>query len=251
MKLGNTPAVMNPNDPTLSVDFPAGNYPTGSTVTVNVNLGTSAVPANNIYGIAFTVNYPVNAFDANAVSVDYSNSWLGTYGTSTAAISKNFPGNGAIDIAMTRINQTNISGNGTICQLSVITIDNVSGKMLQLPTEYITVSNVTLIDKDGNIINVNTQNDSVTINTTTGIDVVEKISTITVFPNPATEVFSVKSNELIRELVITDLSGREILKTNPSATAVQVNTGNFEKGIYIVKVKGDNGTISRIVEVIK
>ena len=251
MKLGNTQTAMNPNDPTLAVDFPAGNYPTGSTVTISVNLGTSAVPANNIYGIAFTVNYPLNAFDGNTLGVDFSNCFIGTVGTNATAISKNFPVQGAVDIAVSRINQTNISGYGTVCELSIITIDNVSGKLLSLPTEYITLSNVTLIDSLGNLLNVNTQQDSVTINSTVGITEQIKLNTVSVYPNPAGSNFNVGSDEMISELIITDLSGREIMKSNPAATSSVISTENFEKGIYIVKVKTETSITSKIVEIVK
>lgn len=240
-----------PGSPDLVIDFPSGNYAPGTPVTVPVTLGSSTVPATDAYGIAFTVNYPVNAFDAANVNVSFNNSWLGTVGTDAVAIRKNHSSSGSIDIAISRNDQVNLTGFGTICELGFITIDNVSGKMTSQGLEYITFSNVRLIDKDGYEIGVNAIRDSITINGPTGITVPEKSSTIKIYPNPAKDHVIISGGENIEEIQVVSIFGQVVIHSLPNTDSARIETMNIESGLYIVKIRTRNGTSTRRIEVIK
>jgi len=69
------------------------------------------------------------------------------------------------------------------------------------------------------------------------------ISTITLAPNPASESFTVTSSELIEELVISDVSGKIIQTVTPtvSANQLEVNVSAIPRGIYFIRVSGNNG----------
>ncbi|MBC7865448.1 MAG: T9SS type A sorting domain-containing protein [Bacteroidia bacterium] len=238
-------------DPTLTVNFPTGAYPMGSPVTIPISLGSSSVPATNFYGIAFTVNYPTNAFDGNSMDVDFTNSFMGMVGTNTVEIHKNFAANGSIDVAVSLTNHINMTGFGNVCELNAITIDNVSGKMNTTITEYITISNVTFIDKDGNPIAINTQKDSITINTAAGLNESKDQSSLKLYPNPAKEMINLVSIVTIEEVQIMDLTGRIVLKAKPGTTTTQLTTENLERGFYIARIKTAKGVEDRRIEVQK
>jgi hypothetical protein len=251
LKMSTQPTTFfNPNDPTLTIDFPAGNFSVGTPVSIPVSLGTSTVPANNVYGIAFTVNYPSSAVDPNSINVNFAGSWLGTVGTSAVAIEKNFSGTSSVDIAISRNDQTNVSGFGQVCAVDAITIDNVSGKMLTA-NEYITLSNVRLIDKDGNAIAVNVQKDSLTVNGPNGINSVAKPALISVYPNPAKEILNISSAITIEGIMITDISGRVVQNLPGGASFVQVKTNELEAGVYFVKIRTARGTECKTIEISK
>ena len=68
---------------------------------------------------------------------------------------------------------------------------------------------------------------------------------VTLFPNPAQQFFTVsfKQNSYINtEIVLADITGRIIQKTNILSPLTTINLQNTEKGIYIVQVK-ENGII--------
>lgn len=60
-------------------------------------------------------------------------------------------------------------------------------------------------------------------------------------PNPANELFTVKSSETIRSIVVTDISGKTVLIQHCSSRSQLVHTANFTDGIYFVKVVCTNG----------
>lgn len=251
LKMMNPQTMTNPSDPTLSIDFPSGNYSIGTPVTIPIDLGTASVPANNIYGVAFTVNYPADAVDANTLNVDFSNSWMGAIGAGSVAIKKNFAASGSVDVAISRTNQQNISGNGLLCELKVITIDNVSGKVMSPVTKYFTFSNVTVIDKDGNPIAVNTQKDSITVAGTNGIADYTKTSRFKVYPNPANDVINIAADEKIMDVELVDLSGRVITKIKAEGNNVRIATEAIERGFYFLKIRSEKGLETRSVEIAK
>jgi len=75
----------------------------------------------------------------------------------------------------------------------------------------------------------------------TGIEL-DEIATLSIFPNPATELVSIKSVNAT-SIHIFNAIGQEIYSiTNPSNSET-VNVSSFETGIYIVEVK-NNETIS-------
>ena len=80
----------------------------GEAVSVPVFLGTNAVQANNIYGLAFKVHYDSTLIQS-AVSAGFVPSWFGTLGTNMIAVQKDFHANGQLDVGMVRTNQNNVS----------------------------------------------------------------------------------------------------------------------------------------------
>jgi len=68
---------------------------------------------------------------------------------------------------------------------------------------------------------------------------------VTLFPNPAQQFFTVsfKQNSYINtEIVLADITGRIIQKTNILSPLTTINLQNLEKGIYIIQIK-ENGKI--------
>jgi len=69
-----------------------------------------------------------------------------------------------------------------------------------------------------------------------------------VFPNPASDGFTVKTAEghAIRSIRVMDINGRVVTNlTNINATTRFVNRGNLPRGAYILQVQLDEGTTAR------
>jgi len=152
-------------DPLLYLDISTDTVSTGTQLIIPLMLGTTSVPADSIYGLAFTINYDPSLIDTSSVSVSFNNSWLGTIGTDLISIQYDFYSGGKIEIAVTRTDQSNISGFGQIGELSITTANNLSGNS-PIDTMLFTLTNVTSIANDESIINVNLGNDSLIIEDT-------------------------------------------------------------------------------------
>ena len=62
-------------------------------------------------------------------------------------------------------------------------------------------------------------------------------SDFTIFPNPATEIITVKSNEDIESITILSLEGRNVKST----TSATIDVSGLSNGIYLMQVKTTEG----------
>lgn len=74
-------------------------------------------------------------------------------------------------------------------------------------------------------------------------------ATAQIYPNPASQVINIASNQTIDEVTITDITGRLIATKKPEnkQTTIELNIGDLQipKGIYIVKVQGLKGLVTQ------
>ncbi len=64
---------------------------------------------------------------------------------------------------------------------------------------------------------------------------------VSVYPNPASTVLNIKSEIPVLEVSIYDFNGRIIHETNQN----QVDVSSFSKGIYLMKIATENGTLTQ------
>ena len=66
---------------------------------------------------------------------------------------------------------------------------------------------------------------------------------ITIFPNPATNFVNIKSQNTISQISIINNLGLMVFSGNFESNSVQVNTSGFNKGIYMIQVKTEEGSL--------
>ncbi len=64
---------------------------------------------------------------------------------------------------------------------------------------------------------------------------------VKMFPNPGQGVFTLNYPGEMADILITDLSGREILKLHSSTNSTQFNLNDYSDGVYFVKLSNDLG----------
>jgi hypothetical protein len=62
-------------------------------------------------------------------------------------------------------------------------------------------------------------------------------SGLNVYPNPSTAIFRVTSEQAMQELVVRDLSGREVLRTLPVAGTTELDLSAQRDGVYMLEVR--------------
>src|SRR5207248_1486854 len=63
---------------------------------------------------------------------------------------------------------------------------------------------------------------------------------ISIFPNPFSNIFILKSNKEITSIFISDALGRQIAALNPNDSEVQIDLKGQPKGLYLVRIDSGN-----------
>ena len=83
--------------------------------------------------------------------------------------------------------------------------------------------------------------------TTTPSVILEPKNDLFIYPNPATNIINIKSNEIISNVEILDLVGRIVIKENVNSSIIKLNVQDLNNEIYFIKcfING-NPVISKI-----
>ena len=68
---------------------------------------------------------------------------------------------------------------------------------------------------------------------------------VNVFPNPAKDNINIACSFIIEEVEILDIMGRKVKEVEVKDYSKTINTQNFSKGIYIAKIKTQQGTTTK------
>ena len=225
----------------------------GDTVEVSVNLGTDTLPVNMVYGLAFTLNLDTALVDPSSVKVSYDSSWLGNFGTDMIALHKNFPADGKLDLALTRIDQNDNSGFGEIARISIIMIDDITAKTYFTESLTITISNQRVIDASEVPVSVSLGADSLTLlqEDTTGNNTSinpELNGKVVIYPNPASSQIAIEMTDLkATGYEMFDQFGRMILQKKAVFVEEKIRTDALANGIYLLIIHTDRGSVSKKV----
>lgn len=225
----------------LSIATPTGTFTHGETVNFPVSLGTSAEPANSVYGVAFTVNYDENMFDASSFDISFDNNWLANGNGEAITYFNHNELDGTVDIAISRNDQTDISGLGELCNISLTLKDN-------LPFAYVvtdlTVRGSVLEDYAENSLDVSELDAEVTSaapEDTGSVGINELALQLGVYPNPANSSLTVTTNVQLSELTIYNLAGQQVLNVQTPNTSAHIDIADLQNGVYILSGETTDG----------
>lgn len=85
-----------------------------------------------------------------------------------------------------------------------------------------------------------------------GVQTQEMNASISVYPNPTTEMAYINANSPIRSMILTDVNGRRVREVNNmNANVVELNVSGLAAGVYFVSIVTDNGISSERLNVVK
>ncbi|MCP4441417.1 MAG: T9SS type A sorting domain-containing protein [Aureispira sp.] len=221
----------------------------GDTLHLPVMLGDLANVVNSAYGLAFTVKYDSTNIKPGSVSMTFDNSWMGN-GLNTISIQKDFHALGRIEAALTRKDQTGITGNGQIGTLHLTIKDVVLpnrnwGAAVRLDFE---VTDVTLINNLGSLLPVDPQLTQVLVSDpTTGLVGVNKQKqTIRIVPNPASYHLDISTtDDFIEKAMLYTLEGRLVSQYIGAKEQMSIDLQNLPNGMYIIAVQTNKGVYNQ------
>ena len=224
----------------------------GTTVNIDVMLGTTGQQLPVIYGVAFTLQYHPPVLDPQTFTIDYANSIMGSP-NELINFEKVIDTAGLVDAGLSKKNKLNSNPyGGPLGRIIVIMEEDLQQKTsftsYSDTTLHLELCDVYLIDNEENQIPVCPKRDSLIVyqitSDQTGIGSLPSGSVGAKFhPNPSSDftILSVEQGDEIRVEVI-DMLGTVILTrefNNKNETLIDVR--NFADGLYLTNFYDKDG----------
>lgn len=238
---------VTPGSPYLFIDLPDFDEITlGEAFVAPIVLGDQDTPIDQIYAIAFTIEYDPEMMDEAEVYVETGSSWLGEQNTQLISIDRSFANEGIIEVAITRTDHEDTAGFGTISYFIGI-IDDIAGKS-ELEIE---ITNVVAITYEEARISLDTPTSIIDLTTSLKEETLD--SSVTVFPNPVQETLNIFTNgaEKPTQIKVYNTLGQLIEQINSPSQKSQMDVNNWNPGIYFLDIQFEHGSVNRKVEVLK
>lgn len=251
--------MVNSTDPEMYVLLPEDDLQAGQTLSIPLMLGTPELVANNIYGFSATLQYPHEAVDAQSISVDFSNSWLGNIDSNLLVFSTVDAQAGLLHIAVVRNNYTSMTGQGLAATINLTLNNNASGILtMSIRNDAKIISNNIPFMGMGNqqivrTVRLNEPPQTDIISSIENPDNADNAFTLQLFPNPAADLLWIKIpdnfvDHQLGELELYNAIGQKIpyLAHNTSNTAgnnnlQKISLAGLPAGIYFVQGKDTKG----------
>ena len=208
-------------------------------------MGSADLPAENVYGIAFTYNYDPKVVQPGSTQASFGDSWVGN-SSNKISLAQDLSSTGQIECALTRIDHTTVNGYGPIGMATfVITTDNINGLNPLYHNSANLHQQLNCTDNLGNHLQFNEGGDTVIVQyTPTGIKETSIDAEIRIFPNPAHEQLIIQSkNQLaMQQITLIDLLGETVI-TQPVEQQYQttIDVSSLSSAVYFVQVKTAGG----------
>lgn len=214
---------------------------TNQQVNFDLMLGRNTLPVDSIYAIAFKLNYNPANVQANMMGCTFGTSWMGTIGSNMISMQKNFDTQGYMDVALTRINQTNATnGMGQIGTFRLTTPSSGSN-IVSIP---VSISDAYAVTVGKRTVSLNLWTDSVIFNPNlSGINNLLFSDLFSLYPNPSNGIFTLESKDNSAGTVeICNTLGEVVMSISVTGTPTKIDACALASGIYTIRVTTDKGT---------
>ncbi len=228
----------------------------GDLVLVDIVLGTPALPAIDMHGLTFSLNFNEDIIEPNTMNVNfYDVNWM-AYNSPMLSMVKE-PWLGRVEAGYTRASGVSIHGYGIIGQVSFVITDEVDGAKLKNNEVYKSTVRAEVpitMNSAGRFVSIDGKDFNLYI---TKPEVDDDISKqLFVFPNPSADVVNIHLNgdNQIEQLVIYSLTGQEVYRVDnvyDNQMILDVTSNRFANGMYILSAITEKGVINAKVEILK
>ena len=223
----------------------------GDSIRTNIILGDSLNPATDVYGLAFTIHYNPDHLENDPVQIDFNNSWLGN---GLIHIQRDFRRAGQIEVAVTRTNQSPITGLGAIGSVSfTIKDDLVMGRLAgDSIVSPLGIANIRLIDQHNQVIGTNPRTGNLVLDETLLINSTPQAAGISIFPNPARDLLHLKSQFAhLEQMQLFTATGQLVYQeTLNSLQQHSISTETLPEGLYLLQLQTSEGVFSQRIHVL-
>jgi hypothetical protein len=239
--------------PDLKFDHTGITFSPGKTVSVPLKLGDATSMMNSLYGLA--ANIIIDGVNlSTAPTLSYTTSWLGTT-SNTLTFNKNISNNN-IAWAYARINQTTISGHGTIATMTfTIPASTPVGTKIVLRME-----NDVMVDQNGKPVTTayNVVSDTFTVTPTTISTTTQAAIAAYVIPNPSAQnanLYIAAENSGNIQIRVMDITGKTIWQNTTylqkGSQYIQLPADQLSSGAYTIQMIGESKDENLIIKWMK
>lgn len=227
-------------DAPLAFDHTVANgiYAPGNNLSIPILLGTAALPIDNFYGIAFSIQLDSTLMDVDQVKINFDGlSWINP--DNDRIFSTYRASNSRLDVGWVRTDRNNQSGHGSIGVFEFIIIDNVV--TVHQPEIKIIIDNIRLIDRFGNETAV--AGDTLVLQMQPEVlsgSNLPSTNHLTIAPNPAKDFLYLSAPETIHTIRLFDMTGRLVTTYEPEQTDVKWALPPMPNGLYICEIAVGN-----------
>lgn len=247
-----TPDVFNHGTPDVdpALKFDASVVPAsvqnGTAIQLPIVLGDSALPVEDLYGLAFSIITDAQFVDANDINLNFNQLSWANPDNDRVFMYRPVSGN-QVDVSWTRTDQNQRSGHGAIGSAEIIVIIDVLG--LQAPDFDIIIDNIRMIDKFGNenVLAGDTLTIAVAPQNTSSAHSAPPQENLRIFPNPAHDYLRIQVDGPIAHLWLTDALGNLVVSAQPQKMQVELPLSGIGAGVYWLEVETSSGRYKRRV----
>lgn len=201
---------------------------------LSLDLGSLDVPANQVYGVAFTLAYDPREVAEQKMRFHPRSSWLGTLGPELLAMQRN-DSTGRIEVALVRTNHLANTGYGKIGDIYLALEANELQRLGK--TINLEIQNVRLINQLGQILPHNALNTALplsrTVSTRELTDQLNKL--IQVYPQPASQHLSVNIGDLhLKQWKLLGVNGQQVIGGYNLDQAIPIH--HLPNGLYTLRI---------------
>lgn len=223
-------------------------------VSLDVIVGSAAVPINNLYSLAFSLNFLSDLIDPESITVEYDDQSFFCHPANLIHLSK-ITEDGRVDLGFSRTSKTPISGHGRIARVNFTIIGDLVVSRNpgndELPLEVET-QNAIGINQFGTNLGLTTLGDALTfkINNSTSLRGSINHNLFQLSPNPSTGLVRVETGDhKVNDIKVYNTTGKLLRQQKVVQNNIEeLDLSEFPNGTYLIKVSNDEeSAIKRII----
>ncbi|MDX2285513.1 MAG: hypothetical protein NW241_15205 [Bacteroidia bacterium] len=235
--------------PPLSLSAPADSAMAGDTIMADVFLGSPLDPADQLYGIAFTLTYDPTLVQEGSAAFIPDSSWFGEPGVSSAYLSKDFHALGKVEAALTRTDRIMVNGQGRIGSFMIIAIDNISGKTLKSRLLNLGIVPRFAMDLSQDPISIQAAGGDSVLVYQEGSSSRGPLSgpSLRIYPQPAAQEAIVECSHRMESVQLLTLHGQLLREIRPGGTQARFRLDGIAPGAYLIRIQSPAGLAQRML----
>ncbi len=243
--------------PNILYHFPVDTTPSGTTLSVPIQLENNLNPKDSLYGFSFSLFYDPDIVDTSRINFSPNNVLLGQNGIAVIVMQKNFGWLGRMDIGITKVDHKSISNFGLVGNLIIPVKNNISNLSVGQKYKTLVLANgqQRAVSNTGVNIPLSIGVDSVVvrIELPLSISYQSQNTDILVFPNPASAAVTISSSLLnIQSIKLINTLGEVLVyKNNLHQNSILLDIDQLPSGIYYLAISTSESTVLRPINILK
>lgn len=213
-----------------------------------IELGDAGNTIDAVYGLSFSVFYDTEEIVAGSANVELAGSWLGNLGADLVMMQRVDAAAGRIDVAITGMDLMNRTGSGQIALLNFSIGSDLGNELATFNID----NEVLITNVEGAVVVSTAATSSVVADVNSSVHELNLSIPLTVYPNPAQDVFFIDSGSATIESVeLFDLSGKLMPLQKTSRDQKTIFVEEDWTGSFLLRVKTNQGTAVRRLVLLK